>query len=377
MDTEVIKLGDIVTLTSHAYLNDLTSIVISGEPQFLPPLFVVTEIYSVQNEEGNPKSFEYKCVWFATKLQTFEHARFKHIYVRKLKVDHSNLLIEELQPGAVVTLKTMDYELSKRKASLSLEDNTLHSGANNTTINALLTHLSPVLHVLSIKDHKSKHPKNKIESDQAEIIPPSKDVMCFWYNALKEKFSEIVIPIEALKLINPVNGPLLDMVNEVINSASCLRITINEQQYLIKPKLITYRSGYYFLRGYDYVLNRITELSINNNSEYEKIEKFVLQSAPEFNLEQNPNSLSKQTALVDIEKKLLSASANRNYVRIKYKNRNDTLSIRTIKDYKILLGREEDSDYKYLQGFCCLRLAERVFRLDRIDNVEELDLKFQ
>ncbi|MFB9841129.1 WYL domain-containing protein [Mucilaginibacter ginsenosidivorans] len=380
MDTEVINLGDIITLTSHAYLNDLTSIVISGEPQFLPPLFAVVEIYKVQGEEGSPDSFEYKCIWFATKLQTFEYVRFKHIYVRKLTVDNSNLLVDELQPGAMVTLKTMDYELSKRKASLSLEDNTLHSGASNTTINALLTHLSPVMHVLSIKDHKSKHPKNKIEHEepeQAEIRHPSKDVMCFWYNSLKEKFSEIVIPIEALKLVNPINPTLLDLINEVINSAFCLRVINQEQIYLVKPKLITYRSGYYFLRGYDYVLNRITELSIDNNSKYEKIEKFVLHSAPEFNLEQDPNSLSKDAALVDIEKKISNASTNHNYIRIKYKNRNDILSIRTIKEYKILLGREDGADYKYLQGFCCLRMAERVFRLDRIDNVEELDLKFE
>jgi hypothetical protein len=204
MNSKIIKLGDILTLTSHAYVGELTSIVISGEPSFLPPLFVVTEIFSITSKNEEPETFEYKCLWYSNKMHSFEHVKLKDIYVKKIDVENTVLSTDVVLPGTMVTLATMDYELSKRKSSFSSEDNTLNNDISNTTISALLSHLCPILHVINVSSHKSKHPKTKTETDNPEIMVASNDVMCFYYNSAKDKFSEIILPIEALRLIIPV-----------------------------------------------------------------------------------------------------------------------------------------------------------------------------
>lgn len=263
MSSQILKIGDIVSLKSHPYINKITTVVISGEPLLSPPLMVITEKIKLQiagkENTDDVGAYEYVCTYFSSKLHTFEKIKIKGIHL-KLIIESNNensASIDEVFPGVTVTLKSMDFELAKKKSSFTFEDTSLNNGSDSTTITALLTYLSPTLHVISIKEHETKHPT--YNKDQEVRIVPSWDVKCFWYNSHKEKMSEEVFPLESLKIVIPVDEETIEKITEIIAKSSAIEITEPNASYLIKPRIINYRSGYYFLRGYDYVLNRITE----------------------------------------------------------------------------------------------------------------------
>ncbi|WP_431216295.1 helix-turn-helix transcriptional regulator [Puia sp. P3] len=81
-----------------------------------------------------------------------------------------------------------------------------------------------------------------------------------------------------------------------------------------------------------------------------------------------------------IRKELINAIhdgiAAKSYLLIKYKSKNDNITTRTIKEYALVEVSEDESPVLYLVGFCLLRQAVRNFRLDRIQNLKELELYF-
>ena len=381
MNSEELKLGDIVSLKSHAYLNNITNIIFSGEPSLVPPLMVVTEKITVRSVDKeniqDDETYDYVCRYFSSKLHTFETITVKSIHLKLIIAGQkdNSVSIEEVFPGAMVTLKSMDYELSKKKSSFTFEDTSLNHGTDNTTISALLTNLCPTLHVISVKEHVTKHPTHNKEKEIRLV--PSWDVKCFWYNNFKEKFSEEIFPLEALKIVVPIDEELINKIMEVISKSSVFGITTLDNFFLVKPRLITNRSGYYFLRGYDYVLNRITETKIAYPNIFTEINKPVLNKVPSFDLKNDPKAASQPVVINEIKTAVLNAMEHRNYIRIQYKSRADVVTIRTLKDYTFIEADEDGKKYEYVVGFCCLRMAERSFRMDRIQQLEELNIKFE
>lgn len=381
MDSEVLNIGDVVSLKSHAYLTNITNIIISGEPLLLPPLLVVTEKVTIQpsinNNGSKEETYEYICRYFSSKQHTFETIKVKALHLKLIiaNEERNAISIDEVFPGAMVTLKSMDYELAKKKSSFTFEDTSLNHGADNTTISALLTNLCPTLHVISVKKHTTKHPTHNKE-DEIRLVP-SWDIKCFWYNSHKEKFSEEIFPLESLKIVIPVDQGIIEKIMEIISKSSVLEVTELNDYFLIKPRIITYRSGYYFLRGYDYVLNRIVEHKIAYPNTFNKVERPVLKKVPSFELKSNPTAASREFVVNEIKMAVLAAKPQKNYIRIQYKSRNEIITLRTIKDYDFIEAEEDGKKHNYLVGFCCLRMAERSFRIDRIQQLEELNLKFK
>lgn len=377
------KIGDIVSLKSHAYLKNLTDIIISGEQLLVPPLMIVSEILKIRkigspiNEERPIPKYEYTCIWFSSKSHKFEKAKIKGIHLKLIIFAEDKIANSDLQEGSFVTLRSMDYELSKKKSSLSFEDNTLNNNSGNTTINALLFFLCPPLHVMSIQKHKNSLPLvDKSTGEQIRFISEY-DVKCLWYNSNSEKFSEETLPIEVLTSISVVDQTKINLINKAIKSSNVLKIKMNEIEYLIKPRLIAYRSGYYFLRGFDYVLNRITENKINNSDIYEILETPFENIAPKFDVDRHPEAVSRKHMKQELKKAITVAKSKKAYIRIKYKNRNDQLSIRTLKTYRLANGKEDDEKVTYIIGFCMLRQAERTFNISMIQNYQELKLLYQ
>ena len=64
------------------------------------------------------------------------------------------------------------------------------------------------------------------------------------------------------------------------------------------------------------------------------------------------------------------------YLRIRYKDQNNNLTIRTLKNYSIEIININDTPIEYLAGFCKLRKDERHFQLDRIQSVEILNISY-
>ncbi|HYG16139.1 MAG TPA: hypothetical protein VEC12_10340 [Bacteroidia bacterium] len=84
---EEYHLGCIVALKSHFFNSgDQSNVVLlSGEPQLMPPLMVVTEKLKVTKKSFEENSgletsvigeFQYKCLWFSNKSFQFEDAWF-------------------------------------------------------------------------------------------------------------------------------------------------------------------------------------------------------------------------------------------------------------------------------------------------------------
>lgn len=381
MESEVFNIGDVVSLKSHAYLKNITTIIISGEPLLLPPLLVVTEkvvVLAPKKENiAQDESLEYVCRYFSSKLHTFENIKIKAVHLKLIiaRDEASSISEDEVFPGAMVTLKSMDYELAKKKSSFTFEDTSLNHGSDNTTISALLTNLCPTLHVISIKEHVTKHPTHNKEKQIRQV--PSWDVKCFWYNSHKEKFSEEIFPLEALKIVVPVREEDIEKILEIIAKSSVLEMKGENGASLIKPRLITNRSGYYFLRGYDYILNRITENKIAFPNTFAEIQQFILNKVPLFDLRKNPASANQEFVINEIKQAVITAKDRKNYIRIQYKSRHDILTVRTIRSYEIVETDEDGKRYEYVIGFCCLRMDERSFRIDRIQQLEELNFTFK
>ena len=81
---------------------------------------------------------------------------------------------------------------------------------------------------------------------------------------------------------------------------------------------------------------------------------------------------------------IVAAQKVKSYLRIKYKNINDKVTYRTIRDYTCVevFGKVELSDvgkrkvYRYLVGYCCSKKEERTFKVNRILRIEELNIKY-
>ncbi|MBB5620961.1 hypothetical protein HDE69_002014 [Pedobacter cryoconitis] len=380
MHSQVLKIGDIVSLKSHPYINKITTIIISGEPLLSPPLMVIIEKITLKSADktnlNDVSNYEYVCAYFSNKLHTFEKIKVKGIHLKLIIESNteSSISREEVFPGVMVTLKSMDYELAKKKSSFTFEDTSLNNGSDNTTITALLTYLPPTLHVISLKEHQTKHPTHN--NEEVIRLVPSWDVKCFWYNSHKEKMSEEIFPLESLKIVVSADEGTIEKITDFISKSSAIEITHLNESYLIKPRIINYRSGYYFLRGYDFVLNRITEHKIAYPTIFTEAETHIIKKVPSFDIKTNPAAATKDFIISEIKTAIGNAEGNKNYIRIQYRSRNEIVTLRTLKNYKYVEVDEEEKKYGYVIGFCCLRMAERAFRTDRIQQVEELNFKY-
>lgn len=381
MPSENLKIGDVVSLKSHPYQDSITSIIVSGEPLLLPPLMVITEQSKLQSDisivNDDKNAYEFMCLYFSGKTHSFEHMTIKGIHLKKIidGTSENSLSEDEVFPGVTVTLKTIDFEIAKKKSSFTFEDTSLNHGSDSSTITALLSYLSPSLQVISVLPHKSKYPTHKKDKEIRKV--PSLDVKCFWYNSHKDSLSEQVLPIEALQIVVPPNSEVIKEITELIAKPSAIEITEVNDSFLIMPRLIHHRSGYYFLRGYNYVLNRITEHRIAYPNIFTEIENHTVRKVPEFRIEVNPGAASKDYIQGEIVAAIAHAEKNKNFIRIRYRNRNDVVTIRTLKNYRYVDVDEDGKKFGYLLGYCCLRMDERSFRTDRIQQLEELNFQYK
>jgi hypothetical protein len=141
---------------------------------------------------------------------------------------------------------------------------------------------------------------------------------------------------------------------------------------VIKPKSITSRSGRYYLRGFDYVENRMGEFAIWNGS-FTIIDTPFKQSAPNFDHDTDSIKSAVKKEIVDLIKIAMQSSS---YLRLQYKNRNDRVTIRTVSEYTFKEVKEGDEHVLFLSGYCTLRKEQRTFRIEKIQNIQELVLKF-
>ncbi len=366
MESQSFGLGDIVSLKSHPYLENITDITISGDATHLPPLMVVIEI--IQNNESNM----FTCLWFSHQKQRFESNVIKASSLKLIGKSTNFLSHEANVQGEMAYFTPSAYEIEKRKSSLSYNDAESHNH-DNTKITALLSFLAPPLHIIG-----GVKPNNQKVNNGNNVIRCTHAVNCMWYNTIHEKFSEQYIPLEALNLIPTIDDNIIKELHHSIKQGKTLIASIEEEIFLIEPKFITSRAGLYFLKGYDAINCKRIELPIKITCKFEHYNKPYIQRAPKLNVKENRASFTRENILSSIINLIESASLQKSYLRIKYKDFNDKVTTRTIKNYSLTEAADDDTNTAiYISAYCMLRKAERTFKLERIQYVEQLIVNFK
>ncbi len=183
--------------------------------------------------------------------------------------------------------------------------------------------------------------------------------------------TEKILPLHALEIIPPISAETLKKINTDIISENHYTAEVNGVTTILKPLSITYKSGLYNLNGFNYISNKTDEILLSF-SEINDIDNPFLYQGPAF------NNLS-ATPLEDSENEIIAVLNNAdysdNYIRIVYKNRNEVIAVRTLKDVTILPNI--DNEPTYLQGYCYKRQENRTFRIDRIERLEILNIKYK
>jgi hypothetical protein len=400
------QIGTIVTLSSHPYFPDLNKTiqpVLSGEPQVLPPIMVITEMVkdgrnSFEENSGiqitDKSSYQCKCVWFSQKTHQFEEAIISSKILKQ--IPHSEEQLEDsIKVGQTVRFITVDHELGKKKSSFKKFGNL----TEDKTITALLSFVSPLLEVIGTVRNDNKEPIFD-KFNQRKRWFTEKLIKCKYYNFFSEKFSEIVLPVETLEIARKPNRDLLMTISKAIEEGKFLKAlspkaTDNiSTTTIIKPERINSRNGKYFVDCYNYLKNRTEEIPIDYEdvikhdgdgvliNQFEIIEELFINELPSF------NEIGQKIDFKTINKKNIDSLDEKKYWRIRYKSQNDDITERTIIKEKIFssdipLNKEDDIEddstkkIEYLKAKCLLRDADRYFRIDRIQNIKVLNLNVE
>ena len=372
-----IAIGQIVSFISHPYTSEQNNIIISGEYLMTPPVMIIGELIQpiiAGKKKIDKKNVKCKCIWFSNKTNQFQEDWFRS---SELKVVADNTKRpSSIKLNNMIALKTLEIELGKKKSNLNVEINQTGSLKDLNSITSVLSFISPVMQCIEIKKFDEKFIKGAAKLTNHVKTFPTKMVKCKWFNPVSEKFSEKFLPIETLYNLPIVSDELINVLTKTIKEGKLLKLT----HTIIKPRHISNRSGYYKLTYFDYVLNINKELDISKIGEYKMLANFFKNNAPKFNLKRVP-PVTLKVLDEEINKVIVTAAgrAKKNYLRIKYKDTHGNTTVRTIKEYEIVMISDIDPtmpQIAFLQGYCYLRKALRSFRISNILEVYELNLPY-
>lgn len=397
------ELGDVVALKSHPYFEKYTETVIAGEHQLTSPLMVVAEILKDIKTQFNEKTGEeesrigfssVKCIWYSHKTNQFEEVWIsskmlklieksgdenkKDAYFYELVPLNENKSNEpKFKKYHNVVLKSNNLELGKRKSSMTFDEGSvIETKEERYTITAYLGFVSPVMEIIQILDAKD------IEQKEVKYNPKSGERRKFssdwlakvkWFNPASDKFSEKILPISVLQRIEPPNETVLMQIKEAVSNLKYFRYYNEDRsETILKPKGIICKSGHYRLNALDYLTNKNRHLPIPNDL-FEEEERYYTDKFPKYAFIET--GVYSETSLTDeLVEAILKAAELKKYIRIKYKNRNNKLSIRTLKEYEI--KPVNNGKIKYLESYCMSSKEKRTFRIDEIQKLELLSVKF-
>ena len=402
--SKIWAIGSIVSLTTNPLFSDDFPILISGEPLHISPLFVVIETIlenetSYDSGTGDPitkkGSFQCKCLWFSTKSGQFEtillSSKLLKLIKEKDSKEEDDAKSKNKVPsiGSQVVLVTEYLESKKRKSSQLQKSE--HNFKNNKTISPLLSFVSPVLQVIGTAKSESKEPLYdlKVNNRQKRWIPEIL-IKCKYFNSHSEKFSEILLPVEAIKIIETIKVDKLTSVKKLIDTQSrvILNANIDSSKKVKAPKStftfyrlseIDYCSGIYSVKALNYLTNSYQDIIIDNNdNQFEEI-RLNETILPKFGMSTDGLGLE----ITEITKTTLDgildstkSSKKESLVVIEYENIKGQLLKRSLTNCEIVPQNLIDKDGKpyqkhYLKADCHLRNDERFFLIDNIKSFIE------
>ena len=381
-------IGSIVALNTHPFFTGANKdlVVISGDTSTISPLMVITEILleskslfdeNVGDQIVKKGSFQYKCLWYSSKYGQFEDAWFSSRLIRFLEINDNSVGNKQFSYGKSVGFKTLNIELGKKKSTLNYADD--FSKKETKTIAAMLTFSSPVMQIIGFVKSDSKEPLIDHKTGEEKRKISSQLVKCKYYNSISDKFSEVLIPIEALVVNVAINNETLNKLDTSIRDKCFFEVKSESllfKRTIVKPLKINYKSGNYYLEAEDYLENRIIEILITPGISDYKIIDYKFDQLPNFIL-----GKSKRLNIDWLNKETLEALPQNMYWRIKYKDYNDKVTSRTIYSPTYFVERIKDETKKFKSidyvAAKCIRSnnEERYFRIDRIQKLEVIDIE--
>jgi len=339
----------------------------------IPPVMVVIEVTD-HSPSPKPQLNKYKCLWFSTKQNQFKESHFLENDLKNIEaevLDASKMVV-----GDKVVLKTLNIELGKRRSFLNTESS-LSGQKQLNNITALLTFVSPIMHVVEIKPFDIEKIKKTSEVTTHTKLYPSTLVKCKWFDSVAEKFSEAFIPQDALLTVPEVDNKLIIKIEKAIKRDRFLDLG----GILFKPAQLSNRSGTYYLTGFNHITQQNQTIKVDDLPAFKLLRKPFLATAPFYSVKKKgpKRILSQSQTIRDLIKTAIGRS-NNNYVTIKYIDKLDIITRRTISEYEIVLGEDEISSSKkmieYVRAYCHLRNDIRHFKLDNILEANEINISF-
>ncbi len=257
------KIGAIVTIKSNHLksVEQYQEILLAGEPNFVTPLMIVSEILKIKTEiideatgvnKNSKGEFQYKCIWFSSKSFKIEEQWF---YEKELICIDEDTNVHDLENpkfsfGDNLVLKTNHLELQKRKTYLDVEKD---KTTNN--ISSLLTFCSPVFILIGYSSVNQKEPLIDTHTGKQKRLYCTKLVKVKSFNVKEDKYSEFLIPIEALEKIELPSKDLLDEISIIINTnvkgdtKKYYSIENEEENIIFSPSNLISISNTYFVEG--------------------------------------------------------------------------------------------------------------------------------
>lgn len=375
------NIGDFVCLQNHPYLSTNHKIKIAANADMTPPVMIIGEILDKDEYNtltGKQSEIQLRCYYYSTKEGKYIDKWIKAEQLKRLDVPETYLNIDEfnkiddfdleylknLYLNKMVCLKSVDFELNKKKIFIDSSDGIRTNKENNH-----LEFLPPVMTIIDIvknKEEKRFSPtkSGSIEKDLSKYI-----FKCKWYNPKTSSYSEEFIPSKILGFVVH-QGELIETImkgiienNFLITSLKGKYILELEDSFnkvinnIIKPIEIIFNHYYYKINAFDYAKQKTSSYTIDNLYSLDFIEKSTI-FAPTY-----PRYKTKFQPITE------NIFHEQEYYFIKYRDKFSKITNRTIKVlYKEpYVDPESNEDSFFIVANCLLRSGHiRHFKLSQI-----------
>ena len=407
------RIGNVVSLKNNPLkcIESYKNLRLMGDEDYITPLMVITEILYSPNQEMNQFTgevdnskgkFQYKCTWFSKKQFRFEEKWFFEKELEIYEENNQEYEDKKFKYGDEIIFKTSKKEILKSKISYSSKN------SYSSYIKSSFLHFSsPSFILVGFKNTV----KEKEEIDRKHLIRirwyPKKLVKIKTFNKHADKFSEFLIPIEAISKTDNIEKAALKQFIDIVNynkstDEDFIHIVYNrkktiynhkknnfEESYMSRimtPYELSTQSGIVSIIGKDLFTNKqtisnLTSLKNLNDDKKNKIYlKKVKEIYPNIQLIEENNAYITLGEISNIFKELeyiLNHNKRNILLYIEYVNDFNKHTKRYIIPERVvnLNNKDKDKDKSqdyYLKAFCLLREDYRHFKASKIKKIDTI-----